>query len=119
MSHFPHDKIYTLNYELAFQLRQAGYPQSVQYGDAYRLPGIEELLSKSADEVSSTAVRIPTLEELIEACGVHFVHISPFVTAGKITGWDAAGGNGVFVHCEGNTPSEAVARLWLALNKKA
>lgn len=57
------------------------------------------------------------LEELIEACGEHFYGV--FKRSNNNWGaWETDSedeGNEMF---EGRTPTEAVARLWLALNKK-
>lgn len=58
-------------------------------------------------------VNIPTLEELIEACGDKFSTLTnragnPYWRAWGITGEDV----------QGSTPEEAVANLYLELNKK-
>lgn len=61
----------------------------------------------------------PTLEELIEACGENFAWLHQSV---KSKVWDAQD----FIYDEeegphggqGNTPTEAVARLWLSLNPR-
>jgi hypothetical protein len=58
---------------------------------------------------------VPTLSELIEACEERFWKLTKRLNA---TGWVAIakapnGGN-----ANGSSPEEAVARLWLALNKK-
>lgn len=52
----------------------------------------------------------PTLSELIEACNTVFLDISKLAD-----GW---GANDHYHRAIGTTPEEAVARLWLALNKK-
>lgn len=57
----------------------------------------------------------PNLSELIEACG------EGFDSLGKknVQGWWATHRNkNSLTHFSGSTPEEAVARLWLALNKK-
>lgn len=62
----------------------------------------------------SDFVKRPTLEELIEACGDDFVRLRK---SGSL--WEAWGyflKNGHDIHAL--TPTEAVARLWLALNTK-
>lgn len=51
------------------------------------------------------------LSSLIEACGSKFHHL-----LNNIHEWRASGISGEFGR--GNTPEEAVARLWLKLNKK-
>ena len=74
-----------------------------------------------SDEGKKYTVYFPTLEELIEACGQNILQLvqrSPTVNPF----WEAYqgpvhGGHGVVG--TGNTPTEAVAHLWLSLNSKA
>lgn len=110
-----------MTYELAKELKEAGFPQEDHHH------GTDDFIGEEAGEM----VAIPTLSELIEACGdgillfkghtwiaVRFngcygiyddVGIPPY------SGWiDDMFDN----YSEGNTPEEAVAKLWLALNKK-
>lgn len=60
----------------------------------------------------------PTLSELIEACGEYFVSLTQYES-----GWFRAEGN-YPLYDEGtnwsdaHSPEEAVAKLWLTLNKK-
>ena len=61
--------------------------------------------------------RAPTLEELLEACGA-YVYLLPLDD-----GWGAGKSSRPFdrrfrfdTKATGDTPQEAVARLWLALN---
>ena len=62
---------------------------------------------------------VPTLEELIEACGDEFGHVAR-LHGGKH--WRASGRDNdeeySLIEELGATPTEAVARLWLALNKQ-
>lgn len=65
----------------------------------------------------------PTLSELIEACGERFGGLNVFasddleIALGIPIGWHVWS-KGADIHCRGNpTPEEAVARLWLELNK--
>lgn len=111
-----------MNYELAKQLKVAGFPL-----EWHRRRG-------KPDEIIS-----PTLSELIEACGEKFTSLSKvptsmiqpykwtavfvkFADSGQIfleeVGVVHAVGD-MIRHEEhgGDTPNEAVARLWLALNK--
>lgn len=90
-----------MDYQLALKLKEAGFPQNGK--DCNWIIDEESPL----DEIYT-----PTLSELIEACGEEFLSLAKF---GKI--WEA------FRHKElkpevGNTPEEAVANLWLELNKK-
>ena len=54
----------------------------------------------------------PTLSELIEACGEQFASLTRHYPSGF---WDAATDGFEY---QANTPEEAVANLWLLLNKK-
>jgi len=101
-----------MNYELASELAEAGFPQ--QRGHAKIYPDGVVLIG----QYGGRGVDIPTLEELIEACGdLQFQSLTRY----SLTKWRAyakRGGKGNFILGKGSTPSEAVARLWLALNKK-
>jgi hypothetical protein len=89
-----------MNYELAQELRDAGFPLRIR---------LNRLIQK--------VLEAPTLEELIEACGDRELVLSKHESAvdGKYE-WRA-----IVLHQEplvfGATPVEAIARLWLALNK--
>ena len=90
--------------ELAKELKEAGFPQSIHYNER----GVADYLETDANG-KTHIVSIPTLEELIEACGAAFhsvgrVSYTPFLARGQI------------VQATGQTPIEAVARLWLALH---
>lgn len=83
-----------MNYELAKELRLNGFPNSGFW------------------KLESLNPKHPTLSELIEACGEDFYDLVRFSDR-----WQARSpmlGNSNI----GETPEEAVARLWLALNKK-
>jgi len=54
----------------------------------------------------------PTLSELIEACGVYFDFL-----ANNGRNWRARSVMEKTAEGEGSNPEEAIARLWLALNK--
>ena len=95
-----------MNYELAKKLKDAGFPQKRHYD-------IVDFLSEPLPDGTydkNDFVAIPTLEELIEACGNAFTRL--FHVEKR---WGA--GNKVFF-MTGDTSSEAVANLWLELNKK-
>ena len=104
-----------MNYELAKQLKDAGFP--------LRKPGGERVYFEIIDEGGETRIFIyPTLSELIEACGSRFgilerdketgawYCVSDVDTDGKTTA-EAS-------YAAATSPEEAVATLWLALNKK-
>jgi hypothetical protein len=102
-----------MNYELAKELKDAGFPQITTPEPTFDFP---------------TSVYVPTLEELIESCGdsvlmweekgswraVKYLVIAN--TCAPFYEWA--------VEDEFNelglqkTPSEAVAKLWLCLNQK-
>ena len=94
-----------MNYELAKQLKDAGFPQQEPNG-------FVGILNHGADP----DVYFPDLEELIEACGNGFIAI---VRADDGSEYFAtARGDAMFPPRHvGATPTEAVAMLWLALNK--
>lgn len=102
-----------MKYELAKQLKDAGFP-------------IVEHLNKSPENIDRgfyglpyDKVYAPTLSELIEACGDDFVKLTR-MTTGKEK-WLAKGDKESKRHVRksfGSTPEEAVAKLWLELNKK-
>jgi hypothetical protein len=122
-----------MNYKIAKELKEAGFSQEgISSGgksnEAYELDGS----IKSYDncccfwpdvEKEENLIYIPTLSELIDACGWRFV------TLGKSLheeDWFACSGgdykisteeNKYDILVEGNTPEETVAKLWLALNK--
>ena len=89
-----------MDYLLANELKNAGFPQG---GRGRWIVDPNRIVVRSEDRAY-----VPTLEELIEACGAAFhsvgrVSYAPFLARGPI------------VQATGQTPIEAVARLWLAL----
>ena len=103
-----------MNYELAKQLKDAGFPQEGK-GETIGVSG--GLIEHSGD------VYLPTLSELIEACGEEFYSLLRSATSDGekmdkgLSLWHA------IIYQEksvgtGETPEEAVARLYIALNKK-
>lgn len=107
-----------MNYELLKKLKDAGFRQK---GKGEYIGGsgrVEELRRDSQGETVGRSVStisrvyIPTLSELIAACGNEFGCLN-----NNETFWQAN-------HCTesiegiGPTPEEAVAMLWLQLNRK-
>lgn len=87
-----------MNYELARLLKDSGFPH--------------EWEMFTDGELNQDNSLLPTLEELIQACGESFGSLYQ-----SDNGWIADKG----IHQlkqDASTPSEAVAKLWLALNKK-
>jgi len=91
-----------MNYELLQELKDAGFPKS----DFRCVRDIEPI----------SWVGIPTLSELTNACGEDFGSLTQ--SYGKTTfQWRAVNASNQHAYL-GFTPEEAVARFWLALNKK-
>ncbi len=109
-----------ITYELAKELKDAGFPQ---YGDdraryfiSISALGFHAVFCNRYDKSwqYEGSVKIPNLEELIEACGKQF----NFLHNGAKMGWTATAiANKNKPKGEGSTPEEAVCRLWLALQK--
>ena len=104
-----------VNYELAKELKDAGFPFQLLFSGS----NSRNSASNEYREVFATDeiwYLMPTFEELIEACG------KPIWIEGydhKDFQWLAGQGKGMDTPLgRGSTPTEAVARLWLALNKK-
>jgi hypothetical protein len=92
-----------MNYELAKELRDAGFPQrEMRYKDGVTSKYNEPIIYQ------------PTLEELIEACGEDFNSLFKRPDGQWIT--ECPDGHEEHI-CFGFTPTEAVARLWMALKK--
>jgi hypothetical protein len=95
-----------MDYELAKELRDAGFPQ--------KSPTISE-----PKEYTPDGAYMAALEELIEACRkpAHFVSVDEV-----FEGWEAYLQDHDyefrFTKGKGSTPTEAVARLYIALNLK-
>ena len=131
-----------MTYELALKLKKSGFPQdkceSFFYNDEKELiqigevtlcdPPDGETVSVFADTVGcgccagteKIIVFVPTLSELIKACGDSFKSLqkNDFLMVGK---WYAMGhfsDERPMVETYGSTPEDAVANLWLALNTK-
>lgn len=95
-----------MNYELAKKLKDAGFPQY----------SIECLFDPKLKEWGASDMACsPTLSELIEACGDQFYELCK-------TDYDwianCYSDKNRVVYERGDSPEEAVANLWLALNKK-
>jgi len=92
-----------VDYELAKSLMDAGFPQ---IGKGRLIGSPNKLVWRSSDRVYA-----PTLEELIDACGENFGSLDK-----QNDGWRASANYDQ--SCLAETPTEAVARLWLALQKR-
>lgn len=97
-----------MNYELAKKLKGAGFPQDIKIGKEIAYGG-------SVSEGTYWEARLPDLSELIEACGVEFDSLSRIAgLAWSAKSFSQKGNN---LSEKGNSPEEAVANLWLELNK--
>jgi len=96
-----------MNYELAQKLKEAGFPK-----DNFIIHYPNKKYPKREGQSGT-----PTLSELIEACSHSF-----FALFEGVGNWVAYVGymeNGSYEKMgKGKTPEEAVANLWLELNKK-
>lgn len=116
-----------MNYELAKQLKNAGFVQpsgeAIDTMDGYFLCECSHL---SGDPDAKTVfgdthekAYKPSLSELIEACGKRFKFLERIQMVD-----DTDDGIEIWFRCNDNTmtdshfPEEAVATLWLVLNKK-
>lgn len=114
-----------MNYELAKQLKGAGFSQNPQ-GQGYfiNVTG-NPFVFQSFNE---NEVYVPTLSELIHACGEDFIKLvqtnkldekekemSKEVFGREIGHWMAYSYR---YYTDGSTPEEAIAKLWLLLNNK-
>ena len=100
-----------ITYELAKKLKEAGYKFEIakDHEPCYWFDNIP--------------FKIPTLSELIEACGDEFYSlIRSMVINDKGYFWFVKSGKPSIDDCPiliyGKTPEEAVAYLWLRLNEK-
>lgn len=107
-----------MKYELAKQLKDAGFSQEVKSG--FLMMGSVVVWSPGEGSLplnhKETCIYIPTLEELIKACGddLKMVGKQP-----RKNYWYATslGVKKIKKQGDGSTPSEAVAHLYLALKK--
>jgi hypothetical protein len=93
-------------HELAKELKDAGFPQE---GEGLYVP---RSVPDGGDY--EKAAYLPILEELIEACESNFQRLE-LNSHPAVNEWHAFGS---IDEAKGPTPTEAVARLWLALQKK-
>lgn len=138
-----------MNYELAKELKDAGFPQKgtstfVQQGEVYAyIASVSDMAKMKEDGTFELMPYVPSLSELIEACveiiiegndwknscqhyfelAINVNHSGSLEEIGKVSEWRASWIRGIDDGFEGqnnyfgSTPEEAVARLWLALNK--
>ena len=114
-----------MNYKLAKKLKDAGFPQQ-------EFDFAKNKVEEAPNDIAPYKWAYPpTLSELLEACGDKFESLSyvyPKSEDTTNTEWLEKGGRWCAVAMEqgfttiadtnGFTPEEAVANLWLELNKK-
>ncbi len=110
-----------MRYELAKKLKDAGFPQTrmemVKFSLAEKpieLPYIVGAIATTLGGSEEWRIISPSLSELIEACGEKFGVLERFKHSGKFGAYIP---NDIGTSGTGSTPEEAVANLWLDLNK--
>ncbi len=105
-----------MNYNLAKELKDAGFPQE------YALSFIFEDDSQSVFESFAPHAKLPTLSELIEACvggETCFFNLEQHgITVWRCRRLDPKSDTSMTTWATGSTPEEAVASLWLSLHNK-
>ena len=101
-----------MNYELAKKLKDVGFPQK----DISVIVGNEDSFVADPFHLNEYFY-VPSLSELIEACGNEFSRLTRNKDLMGIF-WRAVSSSGIYSSIISNTPEEAVANLWLELNKK-
>jgi hypothetical protein len=97
-----------MSYELALELREAGLPQNPHGPTLYYTdPDTAVVVYPELMTATPNSVRVPTLSELIKACGPK---ISTIVRSGD--SWSADGE-------VGDSVIEAVARRWIGLHGRS
>ena len=122
-----------MEYTLALELKEAGFPQTGKIGDWFYVNQELEVICAGhgyececplttydiKNPYKREIVKAPKLEELIEACGDKFFNLNRVYGE---NGWECNvehfDHDSGYPEATGKTPEEAVARLWLELNKK-
>jgi len=109
-----------MTYKLAKQLKDAGFPQDKDKEGNWYCKGDDDkqrLEIMHYQNSDGSHVYVPTLSELIESCGDNFSSIEKKKYK---AGWIAEAvpeEGGDWSYAEAKIPEEAIAKLWLALNK--
>lgn len=118
-----HNLYIAMTYELALKLKNAGFPQTAR-GPMYFCTDLGEwTYSLNCDPYSKAKcethemIKCPTLSELIEACGDDFCCLEKIGIQDWICYRSEEERNNDDFHM-GHSPGEAVAMLWIDLNKK-
>lgn len=112
-----------MNYKLAKQLKEAGFPQESLWTERDQEPS--RYYNDNGKRIryrhfeSDTDIKIPTLSELIEACGDRFKSLARSIKGDFFVAEDAEENIDECVAFQtGKTPEEAVVNLWLKLHVK-
>jgi hypothetical protein len=100
-----------MDYELAKQLKDAGFPFSERWT-------ITEAFGATIQTKGGATLQVPTLEALIEGCGDEIVEMYRAHKEPEGQVWVAKCCDKEAHKAIGRTLPIAVARLWLALNPK-
>lgn len=106
-----------MNYELANKLKEAGFPQNDKHGNNLVCHSYDD--DENCREDGHIAYA-PALSELIEACGDKFAWLHHNIHKNAEYPWSAQtflDEDGDSVGGAGKTAEDAVAKLWLTLNK--
>lgn len=109
-----------MNYKLAKQLKDAGFPQASNKG-FYHCKGEEEPILINfivLDEELAKNVKCldPTLSELIEACGDRLMAFHKGIDKWLAQATPKENDLELTIGVSGKTPEEAVAKLYIKLN---
>lgn len=99
-----------MNHRLAKQLKKAGFPQKDEPSGVVSSPAKEMLGDLLVTVTKTEKVYLPTLEELISECGGDAKMLLDMGGGSWAYAIDGKGEGG-------KTPREAVAKLYIALNK--
>lgn len=106
-----------ITYELAVKLKEAGFPQT-GYGEGESCSYLPVGKERKMENIIS--VYLPTLSDLIEACGDEFGHLESVSdeTGHKNIGFVCSGKGMSIPKDFSQTPEEAVTTLYLKLHDK-
>jgi len=110
-----------MKYELALELKKAGFPQKRGCSSCLQGYAFDFKVVPHEEAFGDDYVSCPTLSELIKACVtnkeencIYRLDYDWFERQ-----WEASAGTAdQHFACFGSTPEESVAKLWLELNKK-
>jgi hypothetical protein len=112
----------TITYETAKKLKELGFNQNLEREDEREGSWYTDYGVLDEFHWSQPGYYVPTLSELIDACGKDFMLTNE---CGKWEAWSGSnsdfvrmGEGGAEFQCEAEEPEEAVALLWIQINTK-